>query len=170
MFSMYQKRPRDSQRAKVYDFHRDFPVERTLGEWETASLIAKVFDDHDLLVPSIKIFPVKYTSSSWRTRHKAHYSTSDHQIMITLAMTYPHYILHECAHGLIHLWTEKDRSIEVHGGLFMAVMLDLLEKYGNYNRRFIDGLAFARKIRVSRVKTQVMYPRITQIEKAAANL
>ena len=120
-------RPRDFQRKRVYDAERDlFPIEKyppDLNLWECEQLLHRMYRDvryHGLdrakaSVPALK---------DGRGRRRAGYSRPRHVISLPRYYRKAWVVAHEAAHTFV-----DHNRVPGHGEEFMAVYLDLLERY-----------------------------------------
>lgn len=126
-----RRRPRDSQRKRVYNWETKFvdPYDRiakqakTLTLAECREIVARAYDGRlasawrgsreraDVLYPGPEV-------KDGRGRRRG--SGSARRINLPVWTRYPAYVLHECAHGLIAV------NVAHHGPEFVAKFIELL--------------------------------------------
>lgn len=138
--------PRDFQRKRVYDAERElFPVEDfppDLSLWECEQLLHHMYRDarYQGLEKARTSVPVL---KDGRGRRRAGYSRGQHVISLPRYYRKAWVVAHEVAHTLV-----DHNRVPGHGEEFMAVYIDLLERYCGMDGGRLLGYFAERGVRV----------------------
>ena len=137
---------RDFQRKRVYDAERDlFPVERfppDLSLWECEQLLHRMYRDtryRDMEKARASVPVLK----DGRGRRRAGYSRPKHVISLPRYYRKAWVVAHEVAHTFV-----DHNRVPGHGEEFMAVYIDLLERYCGMDGARLLGHFTERGVRV----------------------
>ena len=139
--------PRDFQRKRVYDAERElFPVEQfppDLSLWECEQLLHRMYRDarYQGLEKARTSVPVL---KDGRGRRRAGYSRGQHVISLPRYYRKAWVVAHEVAHTLV-----DHNRVPGHGEEFMAVYIDLLERYCGLDGAHLRGHFTERGVRVA---------------------
>jgi len=120
------KRPRDSQRKKVYDWERKevffgkvflSPSDYLTLEFCT-QLVKRVYRDHNFPAPAVT------------NKKRGHAFGSKYVVELPLWARRLDIVLHEIAHGLTDHYAPAEAA---HGRTFMGIYIYLLGRYGKQN-------------------------------------
>ncbi len=133
--------PRDAQRQKVYAWERahvwplfaDATHQLTLPACER--LVQRVFQRYGQKAPKV-----------YNGRGKRNASWSLYGIQLPRWARTTWVVLHECAHGLQHVFAPDDPH---HGAAFMGLYLELLHRFGKVPRRQLQRSAQAAGLQVA---------------------
>jgi hypothetical protein len=139
--------PRDFQRKRVYDAERDlFPVDRfppDLSLWECEQLLHRMYRDarYQGMEKARSSVPVL---KDGRGRRRAGYSRPKHVISLPRSYRKAWVVAHEVAHTLV-----DHNRVPGHGEEFMAVYIDLLERYCGLDGAHLRGHFADRGVRMA---------------------
>jgi hypothetical protein len=122
------KRPRDTQRSKVYAWDQKI--------YPKNPKMLTLIECQQLVDELCGIYSVKAsTVTDGRSRTRGCWSPRNNQIRMPRWTRHTNYMIHEIAHAIVGQWQRvehigNDPADGVHGPTFMRVYIDLLAKYG----------------------------------------
>jgi hypothetical protein len=138
MLITLNKRPRDSQRSRVYAWERLFyptrDCRRMLSRNEMAELVTQACGLFGTPLPRLP---------RTRARRVAFYRPGKHELHIPAWAQYPEIVLHEVAHATLY----NRRDVEAHGPEFVARFMVLLVRLAGYDRDNLFELARSARVR-----------------------
>lgn len=115
------KRARDFQRKRVYQWEWNSLCCKSISRKQCVTLMTKICEDYYVVVPQLKYFP--------KSKHPF-YRAEDNTIGLPKYAQYPSIVIHECAHAILSIYGKPDWA--AHGGEFMRLYLELLQRYMFY--------------------------------------
>lgn len=145
------KRPRDSQRQRVYDWEMEYVwSQESTKSWlthtpllsmdECRALVTRVWNDHDISLPVPKV-----KSGIGRDA-----SGCKERIILPEHDRFPEIVLHETTHAILDAWQIFDAW---HGCSFMVLYIELLVRYANCDYNHLKKTARDCKIKTTLLHT-----------------